>query len=100
MKAAHLLPVLLLLACPIVLVFTYVHDFIAADTALDSGASWDYDAGKADYAVSHTYIPFAERHDVLLALGAWSLAILGVYLFVLSHIRKRKAHRRCVFNTE
>ena len=54
----HVLILLALLVVPLFCAASYIREFIAVDSALDSGASYDYVAGRADYTTGHAFIPF------------------------------------------
>jgi hypothetical protein len=69
------------------LVGSYVHEFLAVDTALDSGASWNYSTMEADYTASHPYIPFSQRHQKLIVLSLISTLISVVYMLRLAQQR-------------
>ena len=72
MKPTHWIILALLLAAPIAFALTYARDFMAVDSALDAGASYDYSAGRADFAQNHPFIPFAERHRMFRTVAGWS----------------------------
>ena len=74
---------LFLFAAPLFLAFLYCREFLAVDSALDSGASYDYIAGKADYSQNHPYIPFTSRHTVLIVTSIASLIAALIYGFIL-----------------
>ena len=86
MKANRILPLLLLLACPLLLAWSYVRELLAVDSALDAGASWDYSAGRADFSGSHLFIPFAERHELLIIMSVVSLCAAALYVVLLCTI--------------
>jgi len=68
-----------LLAAPMILAVSYTREFLAVDSALDSGASYDYQAGRADFIQNHPRIPFSKRHGTLLTVSSWSLLAAVVY---------------------
>ncbi len=82
----------LLLIAPIVLVVTYVNEFLAADSALDSGASYDYQTGQADFLQNHPYISFSKRHGVLLTVASLSYITAIAYGLVMHFRRDIKKH--------
>ena len=89
MKRAHWMIEVVLLAAPIAFALTYAREFLAADSALDAGASYDYREGRADFAQSHPFIPFAERHRMFLRVaGCSSLGAFG-YLMAVAFRRAR-----------
>jgi hypothetical protein len=80
-----------LLTAPIAFVLTYALEFLAADSALDAGASYDYRAGRADFVQGHPFIPFAERHRMFCTLaGCSSLGAVGYGVAVA--IWRAKSH--------
>lgn len=74
---------MLLIACPLMLAFACIREVLAVDAALDAGASWDYVAGRADFAESHPFIPFAERHKTFIVVAVGSLIAALSYLVLL-----------------
>jgi hypothetical protein len=68
-----------LLVVPLFCATSYVRELIAVDSALDSGASYDYIAGTADYSTNHPFIPFAYRHRMLVVSSGVLLAAAVVY---------------------
>jgi hypothetical protein len=75
----HLLILVALLVVPLFCATSYVREAIAADTALDSGASYDYATGRADYATNRPLIPFVDRHRTLVVSSGVLLAAAVVY---------------------
>ena len=92
MRTTRLIPLFLLLACPLALAFSYVGEFLAVDGALDSGASWDYVAGRADFSQSHPFISYAERHESLILLSVVSLLAAVLYFILLCTVFRRPNH--------
>jgi hypothetical protein len=91
MRIIRFIPFVLLIACPLVLAFAYIREALAVDSALDAGASWDYVAGRADFAESHPFIPFAERYKTFILVATGSLAAaLGYLVLLLTIFRVRK----------
>lgn len=83
MKRAQWVILAALLAAPLGLTGVYLHEFWVVDSALDTGASYDYRTGQADYEHNHPYIPFSERHGKWFAMSAWSLLGAGGYGLVM-----------------
>ena len=79
MKLARWIILAVLLIAPMVLAVSYTREFLAVDSALDSGASYDYQAGRADFTQNHPRIPFSTRHGTLLTVSSWSLLAAVVY---------------------
>lgn len=82
-RTIRFLPLLLLLACPLALAFSYIRESLAVDGTLDAGGSWDYVAGRADYSESHPFIPYAERHELFIILSVVSLCAAVLYVVLL-----------------
>jgi lysylphosphatidylglycerol synthetase-like protein (DUF2156 family) len=92
MKYARWIVLAALLIAPAFLVVSYTREFLAVDSALDAGASYDYRAGRADFSRNHPVISFSARHGSLIAAATWSFAAAVVYGFTLYVWRDRK-HR-------
>ena len=75
----HVLILIALLIVPLFCATSYVREFVAADSALDSGASYDYTTGRADHSANHPVIPFPHRHRTLLVSSGLLLAAAAVY---------------------
>lgn len=91
MKRTHWIILAVLLAAPAAFAVTYAREFLAVDSALDAGASYDYRTGRADFTQSHPFIPFAERHSTLRTVAAWSsLGAVGYTVAVV--IWSRRTH--------
>jgi hypothetical protein len=91
MKLARWIILAVLLIAPMTLAFTYTREFLAVDSALDSGASYDYQAGRADFTQNHSLIPFSTRHGTLLKASSLSLLTAIIYSCVLV-IRNERRH--------
>jgi len=78
----HVLILVALLVVPLFCATSYVREFIAVDSALDSGASYDYLVGRANYTTNHAFIPFFYRHRILVVSSNVLLAAAAVYGFV------------------
>jgi hypothetical protein len=72
---ALVLSALLLLA--VFVAVSYTRESLAVDSALDAGASYDYFTGQADFIRSHPYVPYIQRHRLLL-IGAGCLFVAAV----------------------
>ena len=72
MKRTHWIILAVLLTAPAAFALIYARESLAADSALDAGGSYDYRTGRADFAKSHPFIPFTERHSTLRTVAAWS----------------------------
>ena len=75
----HLLILVALLVVPLFCATSYIREFIAVDSALDSGASYDYVTGRADYTANHVVIPFSHRHRTLIVSSGVLLSAAVVY---------------------
>ncbi|HEX8297365.1 MAG TPA: hypothetical protein VF593_13760 [Chthoniobacteraceae bacterium] len=71
------------------LAFSYIREFVAVDSALDSGASWDYGAGRADFSQSHPFIPYAQRHEAFIVISVVSLLAAVLYFILLCTVFRR-----------
>ena len=78
----HVLILVALVVVPLFCATSYVREFIAVDSALDSGASYDYVVGRANYTTNHAFIPFFYRHRILVVSSNVLLAAAAVYGFV------------------
>ena len=90
MKLARWIVLAALLIAPAFLVVSYTHEFLAVDSALDAGASYDYQAGRADFSQNHPVISFSARHGFLITTATWSFVAAGIYGFILYAWRDRK----------
>jgi hypothetical protein len=68
-----------LLVVPSFCATLYVRESVAVDSALDSGASYDYVAGRANHATNHPFIPFSHRHRTLVVSSGALFAAAVVY---------------------
>jgi hypothetical protein len=75
----------ILLPTPHVAVFA--SEFLAIDTCLDRGGSFDYDRMQCDYEQNHPYVSFSARHPVLaptfLPLAGLGASFAGVGAFLV-----------------
>ena len=78
-RSIHALVIAALLVVPAFLFVSYTREFLAADSVLDAGVSYDYIAGHADFADNHPYIPYAQRHQTLLVIAGLSFAAAVLY---------------------
>jgi hypothetical protein len=75
----HALILLALLIIPLLCAVSFVRELTAVDSALDSGASFDYTRGAADHSVNHPFIPFSQHHGTLLVISGISLVAAVAY---------------------
>jgi hypothetical protein len=75
----HVLILVALLVVPLFCTTSYVRESIAVDSALDTGASYDYVAGRADYTRNHPFISFSRRHRTLVVFSSVLLAAAVLY---------------------
>ena len=85
----HAVILVALLVIPLFCAVAYVRELIAADSALDSGASFNYISGRADHSVNHPFIPFSHRHGTLLVMSGVSLGAAVVYASSVTSARWR-----------
>jgi hypothetical protein len=83
---------LALLIVPLVCGTLYVREVIAVDAALDSGASYDYIAGRADHTANHPYIPFSERHCTLVVTSGFMVVATVLYGVWFAMSISKRAH--------
>ena len=93
MKWIHWAILAALLASPAILITSYAVEFLAVDSALDAGASYDYTTDKADHSQNHPYIPYSQRHGPLIAVSACSFfaALFFSAYLVSHHLTKRSS---------
>ena len=91
MKHTHWIILAVLLIAPVTFTLIYAREFLAVDSALDAGASYDYQAGRADFTRGHPYISFADRHNTLCTMAAWSSLGAAGYTVAVA-IWRRKTH--------
>lgn len=62
-------------------VVPYTREFLAADSCLDGGGSFDYTAGACDHDANHAYVPFTARHRAAtpVFLGGSALILIGLF---------------------
>jgi hypothetical protein len=89
----HALIFIALLVIPLFCAGSFLREFIAADSALDSGASFDYATDAADHTRNHPYIRFSERHRSRLLVSGVSFAVAVVYA---SYIASGKLRGRAI----
>ena len=75
----HVLILVALLVVPSFCTTSYVRESLAVDSALDTGASYDYVAGRADYTTNHPFISFSRRHRTLVVSSSVLLAVAVLY---------------------
>ncbi|MBH0184858.1 MAG: hypothetical protein HP477_05400 [Nitrospira sp.] len=63
----------------VVLVWALVAEFLAVDTCLDAGGSFDYMRSACDLEQNHPYIPVMERQGFRVA-GSFALTLFGLVL--------------------
>jgi hypothetical protein len=63
--------------------FEYVREFLAVDSCLDGGGSFDYAQSRCDQANNHPFIAYSDRHATSLRVGLAG-AILCVGAAMLS----------------
>lgn len=56
----------------------YVTEWVEADRCLDRGGSFDYVAGACHLDAQMPFVPFVQRHGVLLVVCVVAAAILSV----------------------
>ena len=68
----------------------YVRDFVAVDSCLDAGGSFDYAQSRCDRAEPHPFIAYSERHPNSLRIAATGGLVLatGIVMFLLDPQRR------------
>ena len=79
------------LAPPLFVVYMFLSEFLAVDSALDAGASYNYATGEADYSQNHHYIPFYSRYPILCLASLISMGALSA--MVISKLLKRETEQ-------
>jgi hypothetical protein len=88
----HALILLALLIIPFFCAVSFVRELSAADSALDSGASFDYSRGVSDHSVNRSFISFSQRHGTLLVISGISLvAAIGYASYATSAMLRSRA---------
>lgn len=82
-----------LLAVPLFCAGAFLREVIMADSALDSGASFDYTAFSPDQTQNHPYTSFSERHGPLLLASGVSFAGALIYT---GYVTSRRLRRRAI----
>jgi hypothetical protein len=96
MKLTRWMILVALLIAPAFLVISYAREFLAVDSAIDAGASYNHQAGRADFTESHPFIPFSVRHGSLIAMATCSFVAAGIYGVILYVCRSRKRGGSCI----
>jgi hypothetical protein len=67
---------------------TYTSEWLAVDSCLDSGGSFNYGTMECDHTTNHPYVPFERRHPGMMrslrikALFMAPVGLLGLALLV------------------
>jgi hypothetical protein len=67
------------------MVWSPISTFLAVDSCLDAGGSFDYTSHECDFESSHPYVP--ENHSTRLGL-AFGLALTGVAVTIVGRYRR------------
>jgi len=73
------------------LVTNYGSEFLAVDSCLNSGGSYDYDNNRCDRKENHPYIPYSNRKKALI-LSCASLSVVGLASVFTMKLRNRQRH--------
>ena len=70
----------------------YVREFVAVDSCLDAGGSFDYAHSRCDRAEAHPFVPYSERHPDSLRAAAVGGAVVasGIVMVWLDPKRRSK----------
>ena len=82
MKSVRAFPWVLLVGALLFLGITYVREALLADSCLDSGGSFDYLRMTCDRELSHTFIPYYQRHGALFAIAVIATLVAAFYLII------------------
>jgi hypothetical protein len=68
----------------------YVREFVAVDSCLDAGGSFDYAHSRCDRAEPHPFVAYSERHPNSLRIPAVGGVVLatGIVMFLLDPQRR------------
>jgi hypothetical protein len=68
----------------------YVREFVAVDSCLDAGGSFDYAQSRCDRAENHPFVAYSERHPNSLSIAAVGGVVLatGIVMFLLAPQRR------------
>jgi hypothetical protein len=64
--------------------FDYVREFLAVDSCLDAGGSFDYTQSRCDHVDNHPFVAYSDRHATALRIGFAGAIILCVGAAMLS----------------
>ena len=73
--------------------FNYVSEFLAVDSCLDSGGSFDYSRSTCDREQNHPFVAYAYRHPAagrLAAAGAL-FAVAGMVVLSFRWVQRNRA---------
>jgi hypothetical protein len=70
---------------------SYAKEFLAVDSCLDSGGSFDYSRRECDHQSNHPFVRYSERHPAaeLIAASGALVAIGGLTLMIWQRKRGR-----------
>jgi len=65
-----------------VLVFVAVDDFLVVDRCMDGGGSFDYSRMECNHESSHPFVPFLDRHALLIPI-CFSISCCAIFGLLL-----------------
>ena len=71
---------------------SYVREFVAVDSCLDAGGSFDYAQSRCDRAETYPFVAYSERHPNSLSIAAVGGVVLatGIVMFLLAPQRRNR----------
>jgi hypothetical protein len=70
----------------------YVREFVAVDSCLDAGGSFDYAQSRCDRAETHRFVAYSERHpnSVRIAAAGGVALATGIVMFLPDPDRRNR----------
>lgn len=91
MKTALIISLFIFLLPLSFLIKDYSFEFLAVDSCLDSGGSYDYDNNKCDKKADHPYMQYSTRKKALI-LSCTSLSLIGLASFLRIKKKSKQKH--------
>ena len=71
------------------LIVDYIKEFLAEDSCLDSGGSFDYSRMVCDTEANHPFVPYAHRHPAAVGVGVVGVVSVAGAVGLLVRARQR-----------